>query len=299
MTELELILVGALIALAVINSLALIKQRFGTIGRAHEGANRVEQERGVEVGSIHPPNREQILGLRARLRHEFEEERGSKVITIIHRREPWTKSTEEDPEIVLEDAESVVGEIRKTSPDTPIDLIIHTPGGLAAASQLIAMAVKFHPAKVTVFVPFYAWSGGTLVALAADEIRMEKYSILGPVDPQIDGFPASLYSKILKRKSQDSITDKTLILAELAELEIRNVMEFVKWLLLDRMDGHKASQVAEVLVGGYMSHDSLITMEPAKRLGLNVVEGIPKKIYEMFETYDFNFPKKIGLHEYP
>jgi hypothetical protein len=42
----------------------------------------------------------------------------------------------------------------------PIDLIIHTPGGIVLAAMQIARAVEAHKAKVTVYVPVYAMSGG-------------------------------------------------------------------------------------------------------------------------------------------
>ncbi|MGB6808924.1 MAG: hypothetical protein WBE81_20350, partial [Pseudolabrys sp.] len=38
-------------------------------------------------------------------------------------------------------------------------------------------------------VPVYAMSGGTLIALAADEIVLGEFSVLGPIDPQIAGLP--------------------------------------------------------------------------------------------------------------
>jgi ClpP class serine protease len=34
-------------------------------------------------------------------------------------------------------------------------------------------------------------SGGTLIALAADEIVMTPYSVLGPIDPQLRDLPAA------------------------------------------------------------------------------------------------------------
>jgi ATP-dependent protease ClpP protease subunit len=60
--------------------------------------------------------------------------------------------------------------VRRRPPDIPIYLILHTPGGLVLAAMQIARAVESHKAKVTVYVPVYAMSGGTLMALAADEI---------------------------------------------------------------------------------------------------------------------------------
>ena len=292
-TELELLLGGILGAVAIINAVALYRE----LNRSRERTQREIEESDGGHGSSPLQLKAQILAERDRIKREIEQERGTRVITLIHRKEPWT-APDEEPEIVLEDSETVLDQIRGTPSDRPIDFIIHTPGGVALAAELMAMAVKFHKGKVTAFVPFYAMSGGSLIALACDEIRMERYSILGPVDPQIEGYPASTYVSILKRKSQDSITDKSLILAELAEMEVRNAKEFVKWILRDKMDEPQAAQVAEVLAGGYMSHDTMITMDPAVDMGLNVVEGVPEKVYEMFRTYDFGIPKKVGRQQY-
>jgi ClpP class serine protease len=66
-----------------------------------------------------------------------------------------------------------------------IGLILHTPGGLVLAATQIADALRSHPAKVTVFVPHYAMSGGALLALSSDEIVMAPHAVLGPVDPQL------------------------------------------------------------------------------------------------------------------
>jgi len=72
-----------------------------------------------------------------------------------------------------------------TDDDVPIDLLLHTPGGLVLASEQIAVAIRRHKAPVTVFIPHYAMSGGTLIALGADEIVMDPNAVIGPVDPQI------------------------------------------------------------------------------------------------------------------
>src|SRR5213079_3360270 len=102
--------------------------------------------------------------------------------------------------IDIEDSELVLQGIRLTPPDTPLDLIIHTPGGLVLAASQIAHALAHHPGKVTVFVPHYAMSGGTLVALAADEVVMDENAVLGPLDPQIGDMPAASIVKILDFK---------------------------------------------------------------------------------------------------
>jgi ClpP class serine protease len=240
--------------------------------------------------SKRPTTKVEILAWRQRIIEGLEQERGTRVITMIHKKELWTEPGKE-PEIGIEDTETVLQKMRKIPPDTPVDFIIHTPGGYALAAQMMAMAIKFHPSKVTVMVPFYAMSGGSLMSLAASEIRMEKYSVLGPVDPQIptpDGmYPAGAIASLVKTKPIQSITDRMLILSDVANLEIENAKAFVIWLLQGKMDNEQAERVADFLARGSMSHATPLTLDVARALGLNVVEGIPDRVYELFKTFAF------------
>ncbi|MDK2372979.1 MAG: ATP-dependent Clp protease proteolytic subunit, partial [Candidatus Korarchaeota archaeon] len=189
-----------------------------------------------------------IQNARRKVMEALARKRGSSVITLIHREEsiglfgiPFYKF------IDIEDSESVLRAIRSTSPDTPIDLIIHTPGGLVLAASQIARALKKHPAKTTVIVPHYAMSGGTLIALAADEIIMDENAVLGPVDPQLGQFPAPSLIKVVEKKSVDKVDDQTLILADVAGKAINQVRELVTWLLEDKLGREKAEEVAKTL----------------------------------------------------
>ncbi len=249
-----------------------------------------ESQPAAPTAAKRPTSKAEILAWRRSIIEGLERERGTKVITMIHKKELWTEPGE-DPEIGIEDTTKVLMELRKVSPDKPVDLIIHTPGGYALAAQMMAMAIKFHPAKVTVMIPFYAMSGGSLMSLAASEIRMEKYSVLGPVDPQVptpDGmYPAGSLATLIKTKPIQTITDRMIILADAGNLEIENAKGFVMWLLDGKMPKERAERVADFLARGYMSHATPITLDVARALGLNVVEGIPDKVYELFKTFAF------------
>jgi ClpP class serine protease len=294
----ELFLGFGLIAVSVLNSAAVIYLVRHAKGTATEGKSPEEgQEDTSEEEAQHgapdlerPTTKAEILAWRQRIIESLEDERGTKVITMIHKKELWTEPGE-DPEIGIEDTVKVLMEIQKTPPDKPIDMIIHTPGGYAVAAQMMAMAIKFHPAKVTVMVPFYAMSGGSLMSLAAGEIRMEKYSVLGPVDPQIPTpggmHPAGALATLMKTKPIQTISDRMVILAESGNLEVENAKAFVMWLLEGKMDAEQADHVADFLARGYMSHATPITLDVARTLGLNVVEGVPDKVYELFKTFAF------------
>ena len=145
------------------------------------------------LASLQPILQRQLLVARRRATlNSISRARGATVITLIHRQE--TMSLLGFPVvryIDIDDAESVLRAIRDTPPDRPIEMILHTPGGLVLAAQQIASALADHPGTVTAVVPHYAMSGGTLISLAADEIVIDSHSVLGPVDPQLGEYPAA------------------------------------------------------------------------------------------------------------
>src|SRR5258706_14486933 len=137
------------------------------------------------LSAFQPIVRQKMLeASRLRLLHRLERERQSRVIALVHRQE--TMSFLGFPimrYIDVNDSEDVLRAIKLTDPDRPIDLIVHTPGGLVLAAGQIAHALRRHRAKVTAFVPPYARPGGALISLAADDIVMDPNAVLGPADP--------------------------------------------------------------------------------------------------------------------
>jgi ClpP class serine protease len=237
--------------------------------------------------ALHPAIRQKLLeASRKRALATLERERNSRVILLIHRQE--TMSLLGFPVmryIDIDDSEEVLRAIQMTDPDVPVDLVLHTPGGLVVASLQIARALKQHRARVTVFVPHYAMSGGTLIALAADEIVMSPYAILGPVDPQLGKYPAVSILQAVQNKPVERLDDETLILADQARKAIAQVHHDVKELLMDRMGEAKAEEVARQLSGGQWTHDRPITAAEAGELGLPVTTAMPDSILRLMSLY--------------
>src|SRR5512136_2006256 len=201
-----------------------------------------------------------LLAMRQRLIATFEKKRGSRVIVLIHRQE--TMSLLGFPifrYIDIDDSEEVIRAIHMTDPDMPLDLVLHTPGGLVLASYQIAHAIKLHQGKVTVVVPHYAMSGGTLISLAADEIVMEEHAVLGPVDPQIGEYPAASLVKLAETKPISDIDDKTWIFADVGRKAIEQIRAGVKSLLEGRYSADKTEELARILTEGRWTHDYPIT----------------------------------------
>lgn len=218
---------------------------------------------------------------------KLETKRHSRLITLIHRQEALSFLGLAFARFIdIEDSEQVLRAIRLTSEDTPIDIILHTPGGLVLAAEQIAHALLRHKAPVTVFVPHYAMSGGTLLALAADQIVMDPNAVLGPVDPQLGQYPAASIIHVTKIKKTEKIDDETLILADVARKAMAQVHELVLEILTGNgMDRRKASSLAETLTSGKWTHDYPISFEQAKGLGMPVSSELPEEVLELMELY--------------
>lgn len=236
---------------------------------------------------LQPLVRQKMLeAARIRLIRRIERMRGHRVIVLIHRQE--TMSLLGFPVmryIDIEDAEEVIRAIHLTDPDMPIDLVLHTPGGLVLASLQIARALKAHRGKVTVFVPHYAMSGGTLIALAADEIVMDPHAVLGPVDPQLGQFPAASLVRVLQQKDINKLDDQTLILADIAQKALLQLRQEVLELLPESMSRQKAEELADKLTQGTWTHDHPISFREAQELGLPVRADMPREFYELMDLF--------------
>src|SRR5215813_4320242 len=223
---------------------------------------------------------------RAALLGKFEEERKSRVIAVIHRQESASfLGVPVAGFISIDDSEAVLRAIRFTSPEQPIDVILHTPGGLVLAAEQIAKALVERKGKVTVFVPHYAMSGGTLIALAADEIVMDANAVLGPVDPQLGDMPAASILKAVELKGPKNVGDEFLMLADMANKARNQVGSFVAQVLMKQMPEKQSLQVATILTEGRWTHDFPITVQAARQLGLKVSTEMPLPIYELMDLY--------------
>ena len=217
---------------------------------------------------------------------KIEKAHNTRVITMIHRQEKKSLfGFSVARHIDMEDAQTIIAAIKETPKDRPMDLIIHTPGGLVLAAMQIARAVEAHPAKVSVYVPVYAMSGGTLIALAADEIMLGEFSMLGPIDPQLLGLPAASIVAARDAKPVDKVFDLTLVLADVSEKALAQVKRGAVELMTPRMDKAKAKKIAEKLAGGHWTHDYALTAEEASSIGLPVKVDMPKQILNLMKLY--------------
>ena len=237
--------------------------------------------------AIQPMLRQRVQdAMRMRKIAQLEGMRNSRVILLVHRQETMRLLGFPIARYIdINDSEEVLRAIQMTDDDIPLDIVLHTPGGLVLAALQIAQAIRAHRSKVTVLVPHYAMSGGTLIALAADEIVMCNHAALGPIDPQLGQSPAASLLKVVEQKPISEIDDKTLILADVGRKAIGQVKQAAGELLRRRLSAEKADALAEKLSTGTWTHDYPIWASTAKELGLTVSTDMPNEVLELMKLY--------------
>ena len=237
------------------------------------------------LSSLQPAAQRQWLIARRRTAlATISRKRSATVITLIHRQEslslfgfPLVRY------IDIDDAESVLRAIRETAEDREIEIILHTPGGLVLAAQQIAGALANHKGKVTAVVPHYAMSGGTLIALAADEILIDPHSALGPVDPQLGEYAAASLVAVAERPGEHE--DKTLIMADLGRKAIAQVEGFSTRMLARHLPPDQARESARLMSTGVWTHDHPLQVTELQLLGLPVKIGLPELERKLMTLY--------------
>jgi ClpP class serine protease len=235
--------------------------------------------------SLQPLVQKQLLAAtRRRMLGQIARRRDATVITLIHRQEtiallgfPLMRH------IDIDDAESVLRAIRETAPGKTIEIILHTPGGLVLAASQIARALSDHDGRVVAVVPHYAMSGGTLIALAADEIVLDGHAALGPVDPQLGQYPAASLVEVASMPGEHE--DQTLILADVGRKALVQVEAVARELLQRHSDPQRARDVARLLSQGTWTHDHPLMASDLERLGLPVRVGVPPEERALMKLY--------------
>jgi membrane-bound ClpP family serine protease len=110
-------------------------------------------------------------------------------------------------------------------------VILTTGGGSAIAVERYVNMLRHHYSVVNFIVPDFAFSAGTIFCMSGDDIYMDYFSVLGPIDPQVKnkegnwvaalGYLDKVNELIAKAKANDLTQAEFIILKDfdLAELK--------------------------------------------------------------------------------
>lgn len=203
-----------------------------------------------------------------------------------------------NPDLISITPEDVQGfmEVMHGIPEGSLDLILHSPGGLAEAAESIVSYIRSKFSDVRIFVPHAAMSAATMLACSANRIVLGKHSFLGPTDPQFtlvtdlgpQSWPAHAIVQQFELAKRECAQDKAALSAWLPILRqygpalivrcqlARELSEHLvtAWLTQYMMpwDPDKAREIAANLADhkNFMSHMRFIDRQRARELGLQI-----------------------------
>lgn len=154
----------------------------------------------------------------------------------------------------------------------PFDLILHTPGGYIFYAQLLSKIIRNYRSEVRAIIPFYAMSGGTLLALSCKRLIMGDFACLGPVDPQVGTLfsygSAKSWKEVLKRKGRRA-NDSSIQLAYVGEQYTKTIKNDLDILLSDKiLDKAQRELTCDILTNGQLEHAYQLDAERLNDIGI-------------------------------
>lgn len=226
--------------------------------------------------------------------------------------------------INAEDVQGFMEVIHGLSGSAGLDLIVHSPGGSAEATEALVLYLRSKFDDIRVFVPHAAMSAATMLACAANRIVLGRHSFLGPIDPQLIlqtelGMMALPAHAILEQfamardecmKNQAALTAWLPILRQYGPALIvrcRLAQELSKTLVTDWLARYmfagaadaaeQAAKVAERLCnhGEFKSHGRFLNRDAARKLGLTAIDdledsqGLQEAVLSVFHATNHTF----------
>lgn len=192
---------------------------------------------------------------------------GAIVIEIIHDTD-WEKFfREEAPRNISFDEVFEAMRRLEAAKNMDVLLVLHTLGGYSLPSIMLADAVRKHRdrgGKVTAFVPYIAMSGGTILALASDDVWMSNVARLGPIDTQFGSISGHALRHLSDHKPSEKQADDILLFKIEAEkyesYYEAELKRLVDWDALDRR-----------VFDGTLSHSHAFNREDAEGFGIRTI----------------------------
>jgi hypothetical protein len=206
-------------------------------------------------------------------------------------------------------------------------VLLTTGGGSAIAVERYVNIIRHHYQEVEFYVPNYAYSAGTIFCMSGDKIHMDFFSVLGPIDPQVqnkDGkWVAALgyldkVNEMIEKSRNKTLTEaefllfKDLDLAELRSYEQAKdltIQLLKKWLVKYKFKNWDKHETTPALLGTPVTDSQKVTRaeEIANMLNKNAEwnsHGRPINIEKLMEIglkiddYSGVTPLRLMIREY-
>lgn len=230
------------------------------------------------------------------IKEKIEEENNSVLISLIHSKKSGAfglSFLDSYKTVSLSDAACIIRILRDIDPNKTLDIVVNTTGGDLTHTEVICNALINHKGLVRVYIPLYAYSAGTLIALCGDEIHIEKNGVLGQVDPQLGWLSANTILEFSDSESiqnflilnQSWIGDAVKLLRTQAQKAFTNVERLLTKICIAK--GYEEDKIKKLIVelaSGKYNHDKPFFYKDVKDFIPNISEGISDNILEFFDS---------------
>jgi hypothetical protein len=169
-------------------------------------------------------------------------------------------------------------------------IIIETEGGEIMSTDIIFRSLLDYPYGVTVYVINFALSAGAFITLAAKNIHMSPWSVLGPTDPQIvcdsdikeyEG-SSKCYMEMLNNKHDRNISERMYMTSiDAKKYHEENINYITESLTKNGYPAETINRIIDELCSGKHSHGKPFNSRMLKELGLKINDHIPDYIYDI------------------
>jgi len=155
-------------------------------------------------------------------------------------------------------------------------IVLTTGGGSAGVVERYVNIIRHHYDEVNFIVPDYAYSAGTIWCMSGDNILMDYFSVLGPIDPQVQNkegrFVAALgyldkVNELLVKAADNTLSNaEFLILKDFDLAELRGYEQakeltialLKKWLVKYKFKNWETHNTTPALLGTPVTEDQKI-----------------------------------------
>ena len=234
--------------------------------------------------------------------------------------------------------ENIVQQIPKSSKGKlpRLTVVLETIGGYTEVVERISTVFRNHFEEVDFIVPSYAYSAGTVLVLSGNRIYMDYYSVLGPIDPQVEDEQHNIipgmgylykYNDLIEKSKKNKLTDAELLfltkrfdpakmfLIEQSKSHAKKLIKewlpkykFKDWEVVPEEKQKRAEKIATILgdVKRWHSHGKGITMKELTGSDIKLIiddfgenEKLNQQLRQYYDLFiDFCFKNNVqyALH---
>jgi ATP-dependent protease ClpP protease subunit len=189
-----------------------------------------------------------------------------------------------------------VSQLNSFRSDQMIDILLHTSGGDSYNTKVMIDVLMNHRGEKRIYIPYYAYSAGTMIALTGSKIYMNRNSHLSPIDSQMtihndQLFQTSIPVGILSQLSHiypSNENNLLMIHSKMAKKDFYADSKILNMICDQQYTPQKKKKIIQWFLRTKLPHQYPISVTEAREFGMKISCQMPPEMNEMATIYLFN-----------